>query len=311
MPKISIIIPCYKVEQYISKCLDSIQSQIFQDWEAICIDDGSPDNTGKILDEYANKDSRIKVIHQENGGVSNARNKGIDIAIGQYIGFVDPDDWIEYNYYQTLVNAAEKNKADVVQCGYTLFKDQGFKKVVWKKNIATSFAEVIKELKRGFIWNKLWKAELIKKNNLRFDTSISYCEDLLFSVLASEYVGRFVTVDYSGYYYRHTANSAANNPIHVQRNRNASYDICRKVLVFFESKDKKKLKLMKTFLVSKMFPSHILEDSREYAIAKEIIGLNFKLMKNRLSAIRKNIFKLSFKNKEITVLGKIYSWQKR
>ena len=265
MPKISIIIPCYKVEQYLPKCLTSLQAQTFQDWEAICVDDGSPDNSGKILDEYACKDSRIKVIHQKNSGVSSARNKGIDNATGEYIGFIDPDDWIEYNYYQTLIDTAEKNKADVVQCGYTLFRDSEFKRVSWKGNVVTSFPRIIKELKRGFIWNKLWKTELIKKNNLKFDTSISYCEDLLFSVIASEYVRKFVTIDYSDYYYRQTTNSAANNPIYKQRNRNASYDICRKVLTFFEGKDKKKLKLMKTFLVSKMFPSHILEDAKEYA----------------------------------------------
>ena len=102
MSKISVIVPVYNVEQYLPQCLDSIINQTYKNLEIICVDDGSPDNSGKILDEYAKKDKRIKVIHQENQGVSVARNTGLDNATGKYIGFVDPDDWIEADYYETL-----------------------------------------------------------------------------------------------------------------------------------------------------------------------------------------------------------------
>lgn len=95
MPKISIIVPVYNVEKYLRKCIDSILNQTFKDFELILIDDGSTDESGKICDEYNLKDNRIKVIHKENGGLSSARNAGLDIAQGEYIGFVDSDDWIE------------------------------------------------------------------------------------------------------------------------------------------------------------------------------------------------------------------------
>uniref|UniRef100_UPI003079CB33 glycosyltransferase family 2 protein n=1 Tax=Phascolarctobacterium succinatutens TaxID=626940 RepID=UPI003079CB33 len=97
MPRLSVIVPVYKVEKYIHKCVDSILNQTFKDFELILIDDGSPDNCGEICDEYAKKDSRVRVIHKENGGQSSARNRGLDIAKGEIIGFVDSDDDIEVN----------------------------------------------------------------------------------------------------------------------------------------------------------------------------------------------------------------------
>jgi len=114
--KISVIIPIYKVEQYLVKCLDSICNQTYKNLEIIGVDDGSPDNCGKILDEYAQKDKRIVAVHKQNGGLASARNAGIDIATGQYLGFVDSDDWIEPNMYEVLLNAIEKHNADMASC---------------------------------------------------------------------------------------------------------------------------------------------------------------------------------------------------
>ena len=104
MGKVSIIVPIYNVEKYLSKCIESILSQTYKNIEIILVDDGSPDNSPQICDEYAKKDDRIIVIHKANGGVSSARNAGIDIATGKYIGFVDPDDYIENNMYELMVN---------------------------------------------------------------------------------------------------------------------------------------------------------------------------------------------------------------
>ena len=115
-PKISIIVPVYKVEKYIHKCIDSILNQTFKDFELILVDDGSPDNCGKICDEYAKKDSRVIVIHKENGGLSSARNSGLDIARGDYIGFVDSDDYIENDMYELLYNLCEENNCDISSC---------------------------------------------------------------------------------------------------------------------------------------------------------------------------------------------------
>lgn len=114
MPKLSIIVPVYKVEQYIHKCVDSILNQTFTDFELILVDDGSPDNCGNICDEYAQKDKRVRVIHKENGGVSQARNLGIDEAKGEYISFIDPDDWIALDMYEKLFDFIGKEDLDVV-----------------------------------------------------------------------------------------------------------------------------------------------------------------------------------------------------
>lgn len=114
MPRLSVIVPVYKVEKYIHKCVDSILNQTFTDFELILVDDGSPDNCGKICDEYAEKDSRVRVIHKENGGLSDARNFGIDVAKGEIIGFVDSDDIIDTNMYGDMIGYMDEHDLDVV-----------------------------------------------------------------------------------------------------------------------------------------------------------------------------------------------------
>ena len=116
MPTISVIVPVYKVEQYLHQCIDSILAQTFTDFELILIDDGSPDNCGAICDEYAKQDARITVIHQENGGLSAARNAGIDIAKGEYLTFIDSDDWVHPMYLELLVRAVTDNSVDISVC---------------------------------------------------------------------------------------------------------------------------------------------------------------------------------------------------
>ncbi|MBR6147725.1 MAG: glycosyltransferase [Lachnospiraceae bacterium] len=116
--EISVIVPIYNVEKYLSKCIDSILQQTFTDYELILVDDGSTDTSGKIADDYAAKDNRITVIHKKNGGLSDARNHGLDKATGDYICFIDSDDWIEKNYLQELLGLAQNNEADIAICAY-------------------------------------------------------------------------------------------------------------------------------------------------------------------------------------------------
>lgn len=123
MVELSIIVPVYNVEKYICKCLDSILAQTFSDFEVILVDDGSTDASGKICDDYAKKDNRIVVIHRENGGLSAARNTGIKYANGAFIAFVDSDDYIAPNMYETLINVSKETGADIVKCGFHEFVD--------------------------------------------------------------------------------------------------------------------------------------------------------------------------------------------
>ena len=118
MPKVSIIVPVYKAEQYLHRCIDSILSQSFTDWELILVDDGSPDSSGAICDEYVHKDARIHVIHKENGGVSSARNVALGRITSKWLTFVDSDDCLYPRALQRLVEVAEQNNLDLIQCHF-------------------------------------------------------------------------------------------------------------------------------------------------------------------------------------------------
>lgn len=166
-PEISIIIPVYNVERYLRQCLDSIESQTFRNWECILIDDGSPDNSGAICDEYEAKDSRFKVIHCANGGVSTARNIGLDISRGSYISFVDPDDIVHENMLQRLRDLIVSNDADVAQVGFELLFTTFTKdRPLVNSEIVFERGEVARELLNGkkipcYVWNKLFRREVI------------------------------------------------------------------------------------------------------------------------------------------------------
>ncbi len=123
MPQISVIVPVYKVEPYLRRCVDSILNQTYRDFELILVDDGSPDNCGKICDEYAAQDSRVTVIHKKNGGLSSARNAGLDIAKGEYVTFIDSDDQVAQSYLEYLFRIAEDNEAEISTCGILLNAD--------------------------------------------------------------------------------------------------------------------------------------------------------------------------------------------
>ena len=118
LPKVSVIVPIYKVENYLNRCVDSILNQIYKNIEVILVDDGSPDKCGEIADIYQSKDTRVKSVHKENGGLSDARNYGMKYVAGEYVVFVDSDDWIKEEMIETLVELAIELKADIVQSGF-------------------------------------------------------------------------------------------------------------------------------------------------------------------------------------------------
>ena len=185
MPELSIVVPVYKVEKYLPKCIDSILAQTFRDFELILIDDGSPDNCGAICDDYAARDSRIKVIHQENAGVSAARNAGLDIATGTYLGFVDSDDWIEPEMYETMIATAKEKQVDVVVCGIRYCTDSGESiRSDLIDNRAYTAEEMLKALygkpnpTGGAMWNKILLRE--KVIHVRLNKNISMAEDWVY-----------------------------------------------------------------------------------------------------------------------------------
>lgn len=177
---ISIIIPVYKAEKYIHRCLDSVLNQTYIDWECILIDDGSPDKSGVICDEYASKDHRFKSIHKCNGGVSSARNLGLENACGDRITFLDADDSWERDFLSVLASS----NADVVTCSFR-YKEN--KKFVLKSecfNKKEYYSEIQKLLFNGIMgvpWGKLYNTSLIKQNNILFNSSLRLGEDTCFN----------------------------------------------------------------------------------------------------------------------------------
>lgn len=176
-PKISIIVPVYNVEKYLKRCIDSILTQTFTDFECILIDDGSPDNCPAICDEYAKADKRIKVIHQENKGVSAARNAGLDTAKGEWIGFVDSDDWIEPNMYEILYEDAIHFNVDVCVCNFC-YKNENLKNPCMLSNAEAKRLMFTENGIGGFSVLRIIKRSVIK--NLRYDSNLSYFEDTKF-----------------------------------------------------------------------------------------------------------------------------------
>lgn len=181
MFKISVIVPVYNVETYLRECIDSIINQTYKNLEIILVDDGSTDSSPAICDQYAQKDRRILVIHKGNGGASDARNAGLDVATGDYIGFIDSDDYIEADMYEVLLNNAIKYKADISCCRYSEVYEDGSTKD-YGNNIVTLYPnqEGLIEYLLGktidpFVCNKLYSAHMF--NHVRFATGLILGED--------------------------------------------------------------------------------------------------------------------------------------
>ena len=192
--KISVVIPVYKCEDTISKCIESILNQSYKNLEVILIDDGSPDNSGKICKEYSKRDNRVKVIHKKNGGVSSARNLGIDEATGDYITFIDSDDTLELEAFEVLINEISNNNLDLIMFGMKFdYYIQGRlvksdikvieNNLMFKDgNIKNEFFNLYNSNYLSSSCNKLIRLDLIKNNNIRFNEKLTIYEDLEFVI---------------------------------------------------------------------------------------------------------------------------------
>lgn len=211
MPKVSIIVPVYKVEKYIRECLDSILAQSFTDWECLLVDDDSPDNSGEICDEYAQKDARISVYHKENGGVSSARNLGLDKACGEWVMFVDSDDAIAENTLEICVHHAERENLDIVQFSFARDKRELGNLEGIDTDVLTREEYIKVNEYLVCVWGSLLRSDIIQSNVMRFDTSLKLAEDQMFIYNYMDHSERFVKVRQKLYWYRDTANSATSH----------------------------------------------------------------------------------------------------
>lgn len=208
MPKFSIIVPVYNVAPYLRECLDSVLAQTFADWECLCVDDGSTDESGVILDEYAAKDSRFRVFHKENGGVSSARNLALDNVQGEYVAFVDGDDWILPDWFETIASLiSETPGVDWVRLenrdwgngAYTFKDDTTLRKEIVQGDDILPFGW--KQVSRNAVpFVNVYRRVILDAS--RFDTSLSMREDAIFALSLLPFIQTCVHYNYDGYVYR-------------------------------------------------------------------------------------------------------------
>ena len=210
-PIISIIVPIYNVEQFLLCCIDSILAQTFTDWELLLIDDGSPDRSGDICDEYAKKDTRIRVFHKENGGVSSARNLGLDNVQGEYVTFVDSDDWIDVNTLNVCFSQIEIYDLDILQFSYTRNERKLGNVLDFESHVCT-LKDYINEKKLLLcVWGTIFSVDVIKQNHIRFNDKMKLAEDQLFVLSCMELSKRIMRIPNILYYYYDNPCSATNN----------------------------------------------------------------------------------------------------
>lgn len=233
---VSIIVPIYNVERYLSKCIESIVKQTYTNLEIILIDDGSTDNCLTICDEYAIRDSRIRVIHKKNGGQSSARNIGLDNCAGEYISFVDSDDWISENMIEEMVRNIEKFEADISIIGYSMVWENGKIQKMSVENVELLFdhdeamkAWLSQKYFKNFVWDKLFKQELFK--DIRFPEGQNFMEDAAIGTLLFNRSSLIIYSGRIGYYYYQRKGSATNLE-QFSKNDLVAIEDAKKMLVF-------------------------------------------------------------------------------
>lgn len=225
MPDISIIVPVYNAEKAVSRCIDSVLNQDFKDFELILVDDGSKDRSGEILDEYAAKDSRVHVIHKKNGGVSAARNTALDAAEGEYIRFLDADDWMTQESDKLLLRNAQNNNSDLVVAdfyrvvGGSLARKGSIltNRVLSRQEYAEYMMESPADYYYGVLWNKLYRRDIIEKYHLRMDENMKWCEDFIFNLDYVLHAERITALQVPVYYYVKTEGSLVSQNFSLQK----------------------------------------------------------------------------------------------
>ena len=209
---VSIIVPIYNIEGYIRECIDSILAQTYPDFELILVDDGSPDNCGRICDEYAEKDVRVKVIHKENGSLTSARNAGLSVAKGDWIMHVDGDDWIEPDMIESLIEAAKATEADLVFSDFIKYGPNAGNNQLpsWNSDKIYSMSRYIAYVMTT-IWGSIAKRSLYIDHSLKSPEGISYCEDFHLIVRLCHFAKKIVNVHRPFYHYRYRPTSIMSN----------------------------------------------------------------------------------------------------
>lgn len=224
-PTVSIIVPVYNAAHTIGRCIESILNQQYTDFELFLVDDGSRDGSGIICDAYAKRDSRIRVIHKENSGVSDTRNTALDLARGTYLQFLDSDDWITPDATSSLVRAAQANQCDLVIADfYRVIGERVSRKgdieedsVLTREEFSAHMMENPADFYYGVLWNKLYRRDIVEAHHLRMDPDISWCEDFMFNLEYIRHAQRFYALQVPIYYYVKTKGSLASQSLSISK----------------------------------------------------------------------------------------------
>ncbi len=217
--KVSVILPIYNVEKYLKKSVQSVQKQTYRNLEIILVDDGSKDSSGKICDELSKDDSRIQVVHKNNGGLASARNSGYQVATGEYVMYIDSDDCVKEDTVKKCVDAIERDESDVVIFGYEKVSEDGnvLEVCSWDNKIY-SHNEMTKRLYRaicemsfGYAWNKLYRKSILDKSGVLGDAKVIDREDLVYNMELLKYWNKITYIDYVGYEYLQRSTSLLHN----------------------------------------------------------------------------------------------------
>ena len=292
---ISIIVTVYNLEKYINRTLESVFAQTYQNIEVIAVDDGSTDKTPALLDAYAEKENRLKVIHKINEGVSKARLTGIKAAKGEYIGFVDGDDMVDHDMYERLLNNALKHGADISHCGYRMIKPDGTVDYYYNTGdiILQNNEHGIFDLLNGSriepsLCNKLFRKSLFK--NLQTDFSIKNNEDLLMNYYLFKESDKSVYEDFCPYRYIVRENSASKQSLNSSI---LSDPVKAANIIFNDIKDNKRLKSAAARLYGIKLVSAATYNGKKNAEINSVVKSARKELKSFLSVYRLNISKRS------------------
>lgn len=341
MGKVSVIVPVYNAEKYLPQCLDSLLKQTYTNIEVILIDDGSTDKSLAICQSYANKDNRIMIHSIENSGVSTARNLGIDCATGEYITFVDSDDWAEPNMLECVVNNIEQTESDLVIWSY--FKnyynneiklsllpggDQVFeedKDILYLKTIYGRYSEgeVTEGVSVGTTWCKLYRTDFIKERGLKFNPSLTRAQDTIFSIYAFSYAKRISYFDENLYHYR-ISNSSTTSGTRFISDTHSPFDLLLDEYRDFmiKNSDSKKLEVsfnartiqvllwhIEHYYFHERYPKGLLNKRREIVslIQSEPYKNALLNVDKRLLPRKEKVMSLLFKRKFIFTFYLVYS----
>lgn len=270
VPKVSVIVPVYRVERYIRQCIDSILTQTFTDWELLLVDDGSPDSSGLICEEYALKDNRIRVFHKANNGVSSARNLGIEKAKGEWITFIDADDFVGPKYLEQMNKSCMRYpNIDLIHCGCQNYIDGATSINQEYEDFESNDCVIIFNKFRGLVVSKWFKRDIIKNNSIRFDENIKIAEDYIFTIEYILHINRYAFNSCVDYFYRIHSQSATHSEQIIP------YD---KALYKF----RKVYDVVEKYIESK---SISIQDSeyRHSILADEIVNVMLLLFKSNIS----------------------------